>query len=95
MTGLNYLLGCVLYFVCIGLDIAMFFLQVRLIQNWKTISWLVPFDKAGSPLVDGITAKVPDYWKTQRMLSEKEKLIIALIAIVLVRIILGSIINAK
>ncbi|HBG60690.1 MAG: hypothetical protein A2Y10_13185 [Planctomycetes bacterium GWF2_41_51] len=95
MNPLNYLLGCFLYFICVGLDIAMFFLQIRLIQNWKTVSWLVPFDNAGKFLVDAISMKVSGYLKTQNQLSERGKLIIALIAFALLKIILVSVINAK
>jgi len=95
MTGLNYLLLCLLYFICLGLDIAMFFLQVRLVLTWRTINWLIPFDNAGKSLVGAISEKVPRVLGTQKPLSEKQKLIIALIAFALTRIILGSIINHK
>lgn len=95
MNPLNYLLGCFLYFICVGLDVAMFFLQIRLIQNYRTVNWLTPFNDAGKSLVDAISAKVPRYFKTKRPLSEKEKLVVALIVFVLLRIILGSIINSK
>ena len=95
MTGLNYLLMCFLYFICVGLDVAMFFLQIRLVLAWKTINWLMPFDNAGKSLVDAISEKVPRILKTQKPLSEKGKLIVALIAFALMRIILGSIVNHK
>ena len=95
MSGLNYLLMCFMYFICIGLDIAMFFLQIRLILLWKNIVWLVPFDNAGKSLVDFITNKSTIFLKTQRLLSEKGKLIIALIAFAIVRIILGTILKAS
>lgn len=91
MTVLIYLLICFLYFVCVGLDIAMFFIQIRLILLWTNINWLVPFDNVGKPIVNAVISKVPGFLKTQRPLSEKGKLIIALLAIAIVRILLGAI----
>lgn len=93
MTGLTYLLMCFLYFVCIGLDVAMFFLQIRLVLMWKTFNWLVPFDNAGETLVNAVTAKVPQFLKTQNQLSERGKLIIALVMFAITRIILGTILR--
>jgi len=93
MTGLTYLLMCFLYFVCVGLDVAMFFLQIRLILLWRTANWLVPFDNAGKSLVTAVTAKVPQFLKTQNQLSERGKLIIALVVFAITRIILGTILR--
>ena len=93
MTGLTYLLMCCLYFVCIGLDVAMFFLQVRLILQWRRFNWLVPFDNVGKPLVNAVTAKVPQLLKTQTPLSERGKLIIALLVFAVARIILAAILR--
>ena len=93
MTGLTYLLMCFLYFVCVGLDVAMFFLQIRLILLWRTVNWLVPFDNAGEPLVTAITAKVPRFLKTKNPLSQRGKLIAALVAFAIARIILGTILR--
>jgi len=80
---------CFLYFVCVGLDVAMFFLQIRFILLWRTVNWLVPFDNAGKSLVTAVTAKVPQFLKTQNPLSERGKLIIALVVFAITRIILG------
>ena len=93
MTGLIYLSICFLCFVCVGLDIAMFFLQIRLILQLKRISWLVPFDDTGKSLVNTIIAKIPIYLRTQNPLSEKGKLIIALVVFAIARIILGSVLT--
>jgi len=93
MTGLTYLLMCFLYFVCVGLDIAMFFLQIRLILLWRNVNWLVPFDNTGKSLVNAVTAKVPRFLKTQNPLSERGKLIVALVAFAIARIILGTILK--
>lgn len=93
MTGLTYLLMCFLYFVCVGLDVAMFFLQIRLVLLWRVVNWLIPFDNAGKSLVTAVTAKVPQFLKTQNPLSEKGKLIAALVAFAIARIILGTILR--
>lgn len=94
MTGLTYLLMCFLYFVCVSLDIAMFFLQIRLVVLWRNVNWLVPFDNAGKSLVNAVIAKVPRFLKTQSPLSEKGELIAALMAFAIARIILGTILKA-
>ncbi|MBW7992424.1 MAG: hypothetical protein FVQ84_20745 [Planctomycetes bacterium] len=93
MTGLAYLLMCFLYFVCVGLDVAMFFLQIRLILLWRTFNWLVPFDNAGKTLVNAVTTKVSQFFKTQYPLSERGKLIVALIVFAITRVILGTILK--
>ena len=93
MTGLTYLLMCFLYFVCVGLDVAMSFLQIRLILLWRTVNWLVPFDNAGNSLVNAVIAKVPQFLKTQNPLSERGKLIVGLIVFAVARIILGTFIR--
>jgi hypothetical protein len=93
MTAIIYLLMCLLYFVCVGIDVVMFFLQVRLVLLWRSISWLVPFDNAGKTLVNTVTTKVPQFLKTRKQLSEKGKLIAALIAFAIARIILGVILR--
>ena len=93
MTGLTNLLMCCLYCVCVGLDVAMFFLQIRLVLLWRAVNWLVPFDNAGKLLVTAVTAKVPQFLKTQNQLSERGKLIIALVVFAIARIILGTILR--
>jgi len=93
MTGLIYLMASLLYFVCIGLDIAIFFLQIRLILLWKNISWLIPFDDTGKPLVNAIAGRASGLLKTKRQLSEKGKLILILLVFVITRIILTAILR--
>jgi hypothetical protein len=94
MTGLTYPLMCFLYFVCVGLDIAMFFLQIRLVVLWRNVNWLVPFDNAGKTLVNAVTTKVSQFLKTQNPLSERGKLIVALAACAIARFVLGTILRA-
>ncbi|AQQ70914.1 hypothetical protein SMSP2_01277 [Limihaloglobus sulfuriphilus] len=95
MTALVYLLMCIIYFICVGLDIIMFFLQVRLLFTWRNIQWLRPFDTAGTPIVDMVTAQLPRFTKTSKPLSEKGKLIIALLMTATLRMTFGLFINLK
>ena len=93
MFGVAYLLMCVLHFVCIGLDVTIFFLQIRFVLLWKDVSWLVPFDIAGKSIVDAVTLRVPAILKTRQPLSEKGKIMVALVALVVLRIILGMVLR--
>ncbi len=89
-----YLISCFLYFVCVGIDVTMFFLQVRLVLLWNNIGWLVPFDNAGVSLVSAITSKVPLVMSTDKQLSEKGKLFVALAVFTVARIVLGVILRS-
>jgi len=51
------------------------------------------FDNTGKSLVNAVTAKVPRFLKTQNPLSERGKLIVALVAFAIARIILGTILK--
>jgi hypothetical protein len=93
MNGIVYLLACFVYFICLGLDVTIFFLQIRLVLLWKDIAWLIPFDDAGRSLVNAVTWRVPKILKISRSLSEKGKLIVALATLVLLRIILGMVLR--
>lgn len=93
MIGLVSLFMCFVYFLCIALDIALFFLQIRLILLWRTVDWLIPFDNAGESLVSAITVRVPQLVRTKDPLSERGKLIVALLLFAIVRIILGTLLG--
>jgi hypothetical protein len=94
MTALTYLFLSSIYFFCVGLDVIMFFLQIRLILLWKNISWLIPFDNAGKPLVSAITERASGLLKTKRPLSERGKLILVLLVFFIARIILAAILKS-
>jgi hypothetical protein len=72
----------------------MFFLQIRLIVLWRNVNWFIPFDNAGKSLVNAVTAKVSQFLKTQNPLSERGKLIVALVVFAIARVILGTILKA-
>ena len=93
MTGLIYLLMCFVYFFCVGLDVAMFFLQIRLVLLWRNVGWLVPFDNAGKTIVSAVTRQTSKFVKTKRPLSDRGKLIVALLVFAIIRLILGTILR--
>ncbi len=89
MTAIVYLLMCLLYFICIGLDVVMFFLQIRLILTWRNINWLIPFDNTGKSLVDNVSEKFPQILRLRKPLSKRGKLITTLIIFAVLRMSLG------
>ena len=93
MTPLIHLVLGLLYFVCIGLDVAIFFVQIRLILLWKNVSWLVPFDNVGRPLVNSLIRAASDLFRTKRPLSQKGMLILVLLALIITRIILIAVLR--
>ncbi len=95
MTALTYLFLSSIYFLCVGLDIVMFFIQIRLVLLWRNVSWLTPFDSAGKPLVDHVIRWPSRWFPTERPLSQRGKLIITLLATALVRIALTSILKTS
>lgn len=90
-----YLLMFLIYFVCIGLDVVMFFLQVRLVLAWREIKWLKPFDLSGRPITDAIVKRLPTILKLNKPLSEKGILVIAMLIVAITRILLGFISNLR
>ncbi len=93
MTALTYLFLSSIYFLCVGLDVVMFFIQIRLVLLWRNVSWLVPFDSAGKPVVNHVIRWPSRFFPPERPLSERGKLIITLLAAALVRIILAAILR--
>jgi len=74
------LLITMFYFVCLAVDVMLFFLMVRaLVVRWPTW-WLVGFDAAGRWLVDGLLVRVQNSWIRffQNPLSDRGKLIVAI-----------------
>ena len=94
MSPLIYLVLGFLYFVCIGLDVAIFFIQIRLILLWKNVGWLVPLDNIGTTLVNSLIGAASDVLKTKRPLSQKGTLILVLLALVITRIVLAAVLRS-
>jgi hypothetical protein len=50
------------YFVCMAIDVVLFFLVIRvLVSRWR-IWWLAGFDAAGQKLIDQILLRIRGLW---------------------------------
>ncbi len=87
----NKFLWALLIIVCLGIDITVFFICVRILLTWKRISWLEPFDDAGKRLVDAVTNKIGCYLNRnlKKQLNQRGLLLVSLITLELVRMILS------
>ena len=85
----------VLYFINLGIDIAIFFLIIRLIRNWRHFQWLVPFDRVGNLLVERITNAAGMFWSSMsdRRLSDNGRIMISLGILTLVKLILAGLLK--
>jgi len=93
MLILPGLLWGLLSFIAIGLDICIFFLLIRFILIWRKASWFEWFNDVGKNLVDAITAKTRQLWyqASQKQLSDRGELLVALTVISFVRFLLCEI----
>jgi hypothetical protein len=86
------LIKAILILICLGIDITIFFLLIRLVlSRWK-IGWLGSFDQAGDRLVTVTAESTSKIWLqfTQKHLSIRGQLCVAVIGLTLVRLFLGS-----
>lgn len=88
MSIYNKLLLAVLHLLCVGINITVFFMVVRVVMLWKEIACLKPFNDAGRNLVDRYSEMVASLWDriTKKQLAPKGKILIGLIALELVRL---------
>ena len=87
---LIYPMRAIAYLVLMGIDIAVFFLVVRLILTWQDVQWLVQFDRIGQPLVEKVTASVESVlsrWN-HRKLSKRGVLILGIMILTVTHCIL-------
>lgn len=93
MGVLDKLLFVFISLICIGIDIAVFFLLVRLVLMWRSISWLERLNDIGKNLVDALGAYAGRLWYrgTRKPLSEKGQLIVSLLALSIIRLVLCGI----
>jgi hypothetical protein len=78
-----------LYLICIGIDITIFFLVVRLVvTEWHT-SCLEGFDGVGKSLVDGVRRNVRALWfrVAQRHLSQRGELLFGILALYVAEVV--------
>jgi hypothetical protein len=93
MGALLRLLLAFLHLICIAIDIAIFFLVVRLLLTWRSISWLERLDKVGKELVYALTANVGRLWYrvAEKKLSTKGELLVSVLALSIARLLLSEI----
>ena len=86
-----------LCFITIGIDIAIFFLIVRLILTWRNFRWLVPFDKTGSSLVEAITQAAGKVFSSRwsKKLSEKGKILTCFVGLMIIKLIISALLNCS
>lgn len=88
---LVYPIQAVAYFIVMGIDIAVFFLVIRLILAWRDVRWLVPFDRIGGDIVEKVTVTVSGCvsQRSSRKLSKKGALFISILILTAARHILA------
>jgi len=84
------LLLVILHLVCIGIDIAIFFLLIRLVLMRRSISWLERLNDVGRGLVDAVIVKAATVWDraVQKQLSDRGAFLVSLLGLLLVRLLL-------
>jgi len=82
MIVLNPLFG-LLYFVCLGLDIVVFFMWVHVLLSWRRIRWLVPLGRIGEPLVEVLMRSVDTYLRQRLNLHFKRKTLVCLVFVII------------
>jgi len=84
----------VLHLVCVGIDIAIFFVLCRLFLIWRGISWLERLNDVGRELVDAFVSNISRLWYriAQKQLSTKGELLVSLIALSFARLVLCEIV---
>ena len=74
-------------------DIAGLFVVVRLICRWRPIGFLTPYDAIGRPIVDGLRAKIAEWWSKlagHSPLTERRELGLILVALLMARLLLAT-----
>ncbi len=95
MGILNVIIAICFNLVCVGIDILTFFLIVRIVLTRRTIGWLVPFDSAGSKLVDWFSEHVKRWWKqaTSNTLTPQGCLAVGLIGLSILRFVIVAMVR--
>lgn len=90
MGILSGLVFVFLNLLCIGIDIALFFVAVRLILMWRDKSWLARLNSVGKEFVDALLSATSRLWyrATQKKLSVKGELLVSVLALSIVRLLL-------
>ena len=86
----NIVLSGFLHLVCIGIDMAIFFLLIRLVLMWRTNSWLERLNDVGRHLADALAAKVGRLWSraVKKQLSRRGELLVGLTVLLFARLVI-------
>lgn len=84
----NIIISGFLYLACVGMDIAIFFLLIRLVLMWRSDSWLRQLNDVGRQLVDALAAKVGRLWfrAVRKHLSCRCELLVGLTVLLFARL---------
>ena len=92
---LVYPINAMAYFIVMGVNLAVFFLTIRLILTWQDVQWLVPFDRIGRTLVEKVTTSIEGVlsrWN-HRKLSKRGALILGIAILTVMQYILTILIG--
>ena len=95
MGILAKLIWIFLNLICIGIDITVFCVIVKMILNRWTVSWLIPFDVAGKRLVDSYTDLVEKHWRkvSPTVLTPQGRLAMGLVILIISRFLIMVIVG--
>lgn len=89
------LLWAFLNLLCVGIDIAIFFVAIRLVLMWRNTSWLVRLNSVGKELVAAILSETNRLWYrvAQKKLSVKGELLVSIVGLSVARFLLCEIVR--
>jgi len=95
MGILTAIMAACMNLVCVGIDILTLFLIIRIVLTRRTIGWLVPFDSAGSQLVNWFSGYLRRWWRRvmANTLTSQGCLIIGLIGLLVLRFLIVAIVR--
>ena len=87
------LLWAFLNLLCVGIDIAIFFVAIRLVLMWRNTSWLVRLNSVGKELVDALLSTTSQLWyrTAKKKLSVKGELLVIIVGLSVARFLLCEI----
>jgi len=91
-TILLHPLAVLLSLIHLGINICLFFLIIRWVQNWKEVGWLSGLDRLGRPLTDAMTTAARNYIKRKfprKHFSERGLICICILGLSLIGFLLS------
>ncbi|MGD0572874.1 MAG: hypothetical protein ABSB11_07610 [Sedimentisphaerales bacterium] len=90
MGILAKLIWIFLNFICVAIELTMFWVIVKMILNRWMVNWLIPFDVAGKRLVDSYTNLVEKCWRkvSPTVLTSQGRLAVGLAILIISRFLI-------